>query len=289
MKYVLENLFLKIILISVRIANHKLLVKMSAVLAFVFYNLLPLRKTVVLENLKSAFPDLDEKDISLIAKKSYKSFAITFLELLKLKYSTKQEIIDQVIFDSNETVKDCIKNNKSLILLTAHFGSWEYGAMSYGIKYNIPMNVLAKRQSNQHVTDLVTEIRTRFGNKEIFTGSSVKEIYKALLEKEIIGVVGDQRGPKEGPRVKFFGKDTAVFTGTATMALKTKTPIVVILVARQKDYKYKMISEEISFENLPEKLEDQVVEINQRYFNILERTIKEYPEQWFWMHKIWKY
>jgi lauroyl/myristoyl acyltransferase len=47
--------------------------------------------------------------------------------------------------------------------------------------------------------------------------------------------------------------------------------------------------EEIPLQNLPETESEKIAELNQRYMNILERRIREAPEQWFWQHKIWKY
>ena len=50
-----------------------------------------------------------------------------------------------------------------------------------------------------------------------------------------------------------------------------------------------MVIEEILLDNLPATENEKVAEINQRYMNILEKRIKDAPEQWFWQHKIWKY
>lgn len=289
MKYLFHNTLFIIVEKLVKFSSKKKLILFSNILASIFFKLIKIRREVVFSNLRIAFPLLDAKEIYEIAYATYKSIALTFIEFVKAKSVSGNFILDEVEFENKEIFEEILNQKKSLILLTAHFGNWEYGALAIGLKYNFSMSVLAKRQSNEFVTNFMSDIRTRFGNKEIFTGSSVKELYKALLEKEIIGVVGDQRGSIDGPRVKFFGKETAVYTGTASLALKTQTPILVILVARQKNNKYKAIIEKLSLENLPEQQEEKLLEINQRYFNILEKTIKKYPEQWFWMHKIWKY
>jgi len=261
----------------------------STILGYFFFFIVPIRKNIVLNNLAIAFPDFSKKEINKIALANYVSLTKTFLEIVKLKKTSSEWFIENVEVVNNELVEIYLQKKESLILLTAHFGNWEFGALTLGIKYNFSMNVLAKKQSNEFVTRFMSEAREKFGNKEIFTGSSVKELYKALLKKQIIGVVGDQRGPLEGPRVKFFNRDTAVYTGTAVLSLKTKTPILSVFVARQKNNKYKIFIDELSFENLPQDQEEKVIEINRRYFNKLENMIKQYPEQWFWMHKIWKY
>ena len=34
--------------------------------------------------------------------------------------------------------------------------------------------------------------------------------------------------------------------------------------------------------------EETITEMTQRYNNVLEELIREYPEQWFWMHNRWR-
>jgi len=58
---------------------------------------------------------------------------------------------------------------------------------------------------------------------------------------------------------------------------------------RQKDFSYKMHLEELNFENLPDEHEEKLRELTQRYISFLEKHIRKNPEQYFWMHKIWKY
>ncbi|MCP5062601.1 MAG: lysophospholipid acyltransferase family protein, partial [Ignavibacteriae bacterium] len=118
---------------------------------------------------------------------------------------------------------------------------------------------------------------------------SVKEIFKALKNNEVVGVVGDQRGPRKGIKVKYFSKDTYTFSGTAAIALKTKSPVLVMLIVRNSIGNYETKIEEIQLEELVGSKEEQIVQFNQKYMSILEKYVKQYPEQWFWMHNIWKY
>jgi len=102
-------------------------------------------------------------------------------------------------------------------------------------------------------------------------------------------MVADQRGPREGVKVKFFNKDVSVYTGPAALALKTKAPILYGISVRQKDYKYKTELVEISKDNLPDDDEEKIIELSQRHTAYLEKVIRENPEQWLWMHDRWKY
>jgi KDO2-lipid IV(A) lauroyltransferase len=105
----------------------------------------------------------------------------------------------------------------------------------------------------------------------------------------MVGIVGDQRGTRDGVKIQFFGQDTYTFPGTAAMALRTGCPVIVILCPRQSDGTYKSVVQEIKHSTFKGNEEEKIRQFNQKYMTILENCIKEYPEQWFWMHNIWKY
>jgi KDO2-lipid IV(A) lauroyltransferase len=58
---------------------------------------------------------------------------------------------------------------------------------------------------------------------------------------------------------------------------------------RQPDYSYRTAIEIINTDDLPEEEELKIAELSQRHVAVLEKYIKQYPEQWLWMHKRWKY
>lgn len=257
-------------------------------LAILFFYLIPIRKSVVKKNLSLAFPHLNPGQINKLAFDNYYSIGISFIEILAIKYSSRDDITSKIIYN-NEVVASALNKDRGVILITAHFGNWELGAVFFGIVLENTLYVLAKKQSNTLVVDLIKSIREKFGNQEILLGSSIRELYKTLINKGNVGMVGDQRGSKEGARVNFFGQPTSIFTGTATMALRSKVPIVVVLLSRQPDNNYKIYLEEISYSDLNGTAEENEIEITQRYMSILQKTIEKYPEQWFWMHDIWKF
>lgn len=257
--------------------------------AFIFYSVLKIRRKVVLSNLKTAFPLLSDKEIRSLAYKNYYSFSITILELLLAPYISKEKLHELVESENVDVVKQKYELNRGVIILTAHFGNWEYGAAIISSKIKIPFNVLVKPQRNPYITKWLKSIRERFGSKEILLGISVRDIYTALKQGGIVGIVGDQRGAIDSPRIKFFGKDTATFTGMGSIALKLNSPVVTAFAVRQSSGKYKIIFDEFKTDNMKGTLEEKVIEFNQRYMTLLESYVRQYPEQWFWMHKIWKY
>jgi Kdo2-lipid IVA lauroyltransferase/acyltransferase len=263
--------------------------KFSIILAFIFFYFIPIRKQVVFDNLRKAFPDFDEKKLKEVAFGCYRSVIVSFLEILCMQTMKRSEIIDMLKVDNEDLILENYKYGKGVILLSAHFGNWELIAVSISARINIPFHVVVKHQSNPYVDRKINSLRIKWGNEIVSLGISIRNIYKELKNKNLVAMVADQRGPADGLRIKFFNIETAIYSGPAILAIKTGAPLIYGLTIRQPDFSYKVVLEKINLEDLPYNEEEKVKEISQRLASFLEKYIRHYPEQWLWMHKIWKY
>jgi KDO2-lipid IV(A) lauroyltransferase len=281
-------LFIKLSFI-VRLIGLSLSRRLSYLLAAFFYFIVPIRKKTVKENLQKAFPGYTKSQINKIAFGAYKSFCITLVEILYLPKISKTELKSAVNYTQISLIREKYNQGKGIIFLGAHFGNWEYIALTVALHLDLPITVIVKTQRNGLVNDWLDKMRTKWGNKIVPLGISIRQVYKELKEKKIIAMVADQRGPSEGIRINFMGRKASVFSGPALLALKTGAPIIFGVTIRQPDFSYKTAIEVIETDDLPDEEELRVAELSQRHAAVLERYIKQFPEQWFWMHKRWKY
>jgi KDO2-lipid IV(A) lauroyltransferase len=272
----------------VRLLGLNLSRKLSVILAFIFFYVIPIRKQVVFSNLRIAFPEFDEKKLKEVAFGCYRSVLISFFEILHMQKMNHAEIINVLDVDNADLIVKNYQEGRGVILLSAHFGNWELIATSVSARINIPFHVVVKHQRNPYVDRKINSIRLKWGNEIVSLGISIRNIYKELRNKNLVAMVADQRGSADGPRIKFFGVETAIYPGPAILAVKTGAPLIYGLTIRQPDFSYKVVLEKIDLENLPDN-EEKVKEISQRLASFLEKYVRQYPEQWLWMHKIWKY
>lgn len=291
MKNILEYIVFLFIAKLVQLLGVRRLNYPAKILSFLFFNLFKIRTEVTLKNLAVAFPDKNQSELKSIAKKSYFHFSRLILEIMcfpKMSNSEMSNLLDCPQEDL-QLLKDKYSEGLGLVFMTAHFGNWEVGAISLPIQMGTIMYPIVKPQRNPYVDKWLNDMREKHGNKVIPLGMSIRKIYQVLKDNKLLGVVADQRGPKDGMRVKLFGRDTAIYSGIGDLVIKTKTPLYILFAVRTSDYKFTAYSEEINLEELPQDHNDKVKEIIQRYVNLLEKYVKLYPEQWFWMHNIWKY
>ena len=289
MKDRIEYLLFISLSLLLRIMGFNLSRKFAYLLALIFYYIIPIRKKTVFENLDIAFPEKSFEEKKKIAFSSYHSFCISMVEILILPYLSEQKVKSLIDLFNSEILTKKYKEGNGVIVLSAHFGNWEYIAASVSLQIDIPFNIVVKNQRNGFVNDWMNRARTKWMNKVIPLGVSIRSAYSILKSGQILAIVADQRGPEDGLKLDFFGKRTSVFTGPAVLSLKTGAPILFGIPIRKPDYSYFAEVVEIDQSNLPEDFDEKVKVISERMIKYLEEIIRKYPEQWLWMHKRWKH
>ncbi|MCF8260849.1 MAG: hypothetical protein K9J12_08745 [Melioribacteraceae bacterium] len=285
----IEYLFLRFLAFLINLFGFKSLSALAKITSFVLFRILKIRLSTVISNLKTAFPEKSESEIFSIAKSNYYNVSLTMLEVLYASNASRDFLHNSITPDNPEFLWNAIKENKGVMLVTGHYGNWELGAITAGLYLDKKISVLVKTQSNEFVHKWMTEFRERFGNVVVPVGMGVRGIISVLREKGIVGLVGDQRGPIDGERVKLFNQDTAIFSGLADITTKFNIPLVVLFAERTAPFRFNGIVKEIDYRKVSDDKEIQRKYINTEYMKILEETVRNKPDQWFWMHKIWKY
>jgi KDO2-lipid IV(A) lauroyltransferase len=263
--------------------------KLASKVGLFIYYFIPIRRTTTISNLHKAFPLKSKSGIRSIARKNYQSITITFFELMLIPHLPHSIIENQVECTNIELINEKVRNGKGLILLTAHFGNWEFIISYLAPKFEGIFNILVKPQRNPFITKWLEETRYVARTKIIPIGVSVKSIYQALNNKEVVLIAGDQRGHKDGPRFNFFNQPTSYYTGTAAIVDRMKCSLLICFIQRKTDLTYKLTIKELDFSETIDDEDKRISLITQKYIELLEELVKENPEQYFWMHKLWKY
>ncbi len=251
-------------------------------LGFFAFHVFRIRRSVTLDNLLNSFRgEKSGQELERIARLSYDHIGMTFIEML---YAPKlvpriHEIVD---LSDIEKVHRALERGNGLVLVYSHFGSWELNAGALAAA-GIPTSVVVRRQTNPLVDRLMNRNRSLFGMKIIPTGVPFKKIVQALRNGESIGLASDQNAGRKGVFVDFFGQKTSTPRGAAKIALKYSAPVIVTVSVRMSPGRYRMILREVDV--VPD---DTVESLTQRYTGIMEEIIRQYPEQYFWMHRRWK-
>ena len=243
-------------------------------------------RKIAFDNLRASFPGKTEAELNDIIKKLYDNMGRSFTEFLYLPKLPLEKLKTLIKVKGEEHLKAAIKKGKGVIVIVSHFGNWELMGARY-TEYGTS-TVIAFPQSNVLTDKVITKYRTNAGMQIIFTGNAVKDIFRALRNKEMVGFLADQDAHGEGVFIDFFGRPASTNRGPAVMALKTKAAIITSFIAREKDNTFTLhIEPELPLVDTGD-FEADVRKNTENWSMVLERYVREYPEQWFWVHRRWK-
>ena len=253
-----------------------------------FYHLVTKNRLIVLCNLQRSFPEIDLKEVIRIAKGVYRHFAIVATEFFDLPQITKENIHQWVDVEGLENYQAAIAKGKGVLSIVAHFGNWELMTIAVPICLQ-PMYIVYRPLDNPVIDNMVEYVRTINGNVMIPKGGTGKRIMKLLKQNHTIGILSDQNvSAREGVFVDFFGRPACTGVGLAVLALRSGAPVLPMFMARQKSGKYKFILKPLVEISRTGDYEADLLENTQRFTKVVEDIVREYPDQWFWIHQRWK-
>jgi KDO2-lipid IV(A) lauroyltransferase len=179
------------------------------------------------------------------------------------------------------------RQGRGVLFLTAHAGNWELLPV-LGSLYRFPVNVLYRPLDSPAFDRLVRKMRSRFGAKMIPTHRAARKVLGCLRKGEIVAILMDQNVDwYEGVFVDFFGSRACTNKGMALIALKTGAPVLPIFLVREQGGFAVEVGAPIPLIRTGDKTRD--IEANTQLYNdAIERFVRRYPDQWFWVHQRWK-
>jgi len=247
------------------------------------YHVLRYRRRIVRDNLRLAFGrEMTEAQLAEIGAESFRQTAMTFIELLiapKLQDRVRH-ILEPKQFS---LIQGLLKQGRGLITVSGHLGNWELQGAAAATAIPGPFTVAAAQQSNPYIDRFITRRRNKMGMQVAGTKRAMKLLLKALRNHQAIGLVADQNAGRNAVYVDFFGKLAATQPGPAQLALKFGAPLLVGAAIRTGPAQFKVLAQQVEI-----KTDDTVETLTQRHVKVLENFIRQYPEQYFWLHRRWK-
>lgn len=178
---------------------------------------------------------------------------------------------------------------KGVLLLTAHLGNWEVGGLMLA-EVRQPIHVVLVPDIFPGVERARRRLHERAGVTEIPIDNSAGPtlaVLRALEQNAIVAMQGDRDFNNTGIAVPFFGRPAYFPRGPFRVAMATGAAVLPAFIRRVPDGRYRAILEE-PLEIARGGDRDAALRTNvSRYVAILERYVRENPEQWYCFYPFW--
>jgi KDO2-lipid IV(A) lauroyltransferase len=245
------------------------------------------------ENLVAAFPEKSSSEIDAILDKVWENlgmFAGEFAHLDRMwDYNEANPAAGRIDLDpvAIERFLKLRDDGKGALIFAAHLGNWELPAL-VGPAYGLDSAVVFRPPNLNAVADAVERIRAVNMGTIVPTERDAPLRLARMLEAGThAGMLVDQYYVK-GVDVVFFGRKTKCNPLLARLAARIECPIHGVRVIRRPNHRFRL---ELSDEVAPVRTAEGKIDVQgtmQAVTNVVEGWIREYPEQWLWLHRRWR-
>jgi len=243
----------------------------------------PRLRRVAMRNLAMAFPGLDADEHERIVDGVFRSIARLLATFARFPRIHAGNIGDLIRYEGYEHFDRALQRGRGILFATAHMGNWELSAFSHALM-SAPMHVVVRPIDNPRIDGMIERRRALSGNFLIQKKEAARAILQALKRNEAVGILIDQNSTlDQGVFVDFFGIPACAGVGFAKLAAHSGATVIpgfALWIEAERRYVLRFYP--------PVEITGDATEDTRRLQEILEDVIREYPDQWLWIHRRWK-
>lgn len=259
------------------------------ILGMLMYAIDVRHRRIVRRNLEFVYEQWPPERVKKISKRIFQNLGITILEICQMMCFSGNEIINRVNITGKEHLMNALHNNKGVILVSAHLGNWEIVPLFWPLYFNSPITVVARQIQSKIINRWIYGLRTRFGSRVIYKDDALPEMTRTLRNGKILAILIDQ-GIKSslGIKIKFFNKFVTATPAASLLAMRCNSPVLPGVCTRNKDGVFTIsLGAPLGLKKTGDLKEDLRTN-TQTMTDAIEKMVRKYPEQWFWVHKRWR-
>lgn len=252
------------------------------------FALVPIRRRLVIEALRRAFPERDGAWRRSTLRGIYRHFSWMIVEFLAAVNDPALVNAMVVEVERREIIDKLRAEGKGCFILTGHFSNWEI-AGSWMAQNGYPMEPAARDADDADFAALIESYRARLGEHTLRKGAmNVRSMIRSALNGTMVGLLSDQDAGPHAVPVTFLGRSTTMVEGPAALALTAKLPLLAMYSVRLGPFKFKMRVLPPICDGTEGRSKENIAEYTRRANAALEDMVRLAPEQWFWFHRRWK-
>jgi KDO2-lipid IV(A) lauroyltransferase len=244
---------------------------------------IPRLRRVARRNLEAAYPELEPARREAIVDGVFRSIARLLVSFARFPRIHRGNLDRWIRLEGGEHFQRALEAGRGVLFATAHLGNWELSAFAHAM-LAAPMSVVVRPLDNPLLDRLVERRRSLSGNRAIGKKDFARSILKGLAANQAVGILIDQNAlPADGAFVPFFGVQACASTGFAKLAAHSGASVLpgfALWSEQERRFVLRFYP--------PVPMTGDAARDTAALQTKLEEVIREYPDQWLWLHRRWK-
>lgn len=256
-------------------------------LAFLCFRLFRGFRRRSVSNICAAFNGrIKRADAEVTVQRTLRNFFRACVELVMAVGASDEELRRSIDLVGREHLDRALDKGKGVLILSAHLGNF----FLVGTRLTVAgyrASVLINQPREGSFAELLDDYRLRVRQRTIHARprrQALRELSEALRRNEVAVIIADEYRRNEGVEVTLFGQTVHARRGPVTLALRTGAAVVPASLIRRPDDSLQMIIEPELQLARDAKGKETIRENTILMTQWLERSVRQYPDQWNWMN-----
>lgn len=244
------------------------------------------------DHLRIAYPDADAGHIEALAIESYQHLFLLAAEIARGPRTMHADsVLGHVEYQDMQEGLGAIVSGRPCLLMTGHCGNWEVLATTVAL-LGIPMHALYRPIDFAPLDDWIRRERSRPGVIMVDKFGAMHQLPRLMEQGACPAFVADQNAGDRGVFVPYFGRLASSYKSIGLLALKFGATIICGAAFRDHtpdgQMRYRLRIHDTFGPEDWSTHPDPVFYLTARYRRALEIAVREAPEQYLWMYRMWK-
>lgn len=237
-------------------------------------------------NLARALPELDAAERKKVLAGMWDNLGRSAGELPHLDALLNDRSRIEVV-DPGHVVARLRDDGKGALLLSAHFGNWELGAVA-AARGGLEQVSFYRPANNPLADEVVQELRRPLAPRGLLPkgAQGARAALQLLRDGVHVGMLVDQK-ENDGIAVPFFGRPAMTTSAPALLASRLGLPIALGMVERLPGVRFRITVTELEPVTGGPPAAD-IAATMERVNRVFEDHIRRRPDLWLWAHRRWK-
>jgi KDO2-lipid IV(A) lauroyltransferase len=236
-------------------------------------------------NLARTQKAISSSDLEDLTRRAMRSNMRYWVDTFRFPDWSIQRVRESVDVTNEHLLMDAIASKTGVIVSLPHAGNWDH-AGAYFCANGVHLVTVAERLKPEKLFLKFLKYRQDMGMEVLpLNGETIGVLATRLREGHLVALVADRDLSKSGIEVQFFDGPTRMPAGPAVLALQTQAPLITAFVS------YTPTGIHVDFKNvvIPSQGEqrDRVKEIVSMTAKHFEEGIRENPQDWHMLQRIW--
>jgi KDO2-lipid IV(A) lauroyltransferase len=277
-----------ILLVLINIIPRRCALFIGEALGLAAYLLIGRERHKALTNIDRAYRnEISYRRKKEIVRRCFVTFGRSTVEVMRMRRHFHEEMQPAIEVIGLQKLEAAYHRGKGIIAFTGHIGNFELLA-TWVAQHGYKSAVIGRELYDKRLDKMLVANRAALGLVNVRTDDSPRKILRLLRDGYAIGFLIDTDSYRvAGELTPFYGRLAKTPTGPTELGLLAGAAFVPMFCLSFPGGKYKLIFGDELVPESKERSRENVYRITSHMTRIIEGLIREYPEQWIWMHNRW--